>query len=68
MGNVAFQHFLVSFMKNLKKLNAQSECILDHNGIRGLDLLELNIAHNDKLKDKIKDIIVVNSIHTLFLI
>ena len=41
----------VSFMKNLKKLNASDECGIDQNGIKELDLFELNANYNIKIKD-----------------
>jgi hypothetical protein len=39
----------VSFMKNLKKLDASFNCGIDQNGVDKLDLMELNIAGNKKI-------------------
>jgi hypothetical protein len=39
----------VSFMKNLKKLYASSNCGIDQHGINGLDLIELSASNNNKI-------------------
>src|SRR5438309_1323301 len=36
----------LSFMKNLKILNAGGYCEIDQNGIDGLDLIELDVGYN----------------------
>ena len=41
----------ISFMKNLKKLNASDNCGIDQNGIIGLDLIELHVSGNNKIKN-----------------
>ena len=41
----------VSFMKNLKKLDARYGCGIDQNGIIGLDLVELYTIGNNKITD-----------------
>ena len=52
----------VSFMKNLRKLNANGLfCGIDQNGIAGLDLTELNISDNTN----ITDISFMKNLHTL---
>ena len=40
----------ISFMKNLKYLNARGKCGIDQNSIEGLDLIELDVDNNDKIK------------------
>ncbi len=39
----------VSYMKNLKKLNASGNCGIDQKGIEGLDLVELHVSNNRKI-------------------
>ena len=41
----------VSFMTKLKKLDAPDYCGIGQNGIRGLDLVEINAAFNSKITD-----------------
>jgi hypothetical protein len=41
----------VSFMKNLKFLDAHGSCGIDQKGIDGLDLIKLNIDNNDNIKN-----------------
>ena len=41
----------ISFMTNLKKLNAELNCGIDQKGIDGLDLIYLNIWDNEKIKN-----------------
>ena len=38
-------------MKSLKVLNISYDCAIDQNGIRGLDLLVLDISNNNKITD-----------------
>ena len=38
-------------MKNLKKLSAYGNCGINQNGIEELDLIELYVDHNEKIKD-----------------
>ena len=38
-------------MKNLKKLYANDNCGIDQKGIEGLDLIELNVNGNIKIRD-----------------
>ena len=38
-------------MKNLKKLNISGECGVDESGICELDLYEINLTGNNKVKD-----------------
>ena len=38
-------------MKNLKKLYINNICGIDQNGIKGLDLIELDVDNNKKIKD-----------------
>ena len=39
----------VSFMRNLKKLDAYGNYSIDQNGIKGLDLVELDVGNNPKI-------------------
>ena len=39
----------VSFMTNLRKLNASGNCGIDQSGINGLNLVELNASRNNKI-------------------
>ena len=39
----------VSFMKNLKKLDAYGDCGIDQNGINGLNLVEFDAGNNKKI-------------------
>ena len=39
----------VSFMKNLKELDAAEFCGIDQEGIEGLDLVKLDAWHNPKI-------------------
>ena len=39
----------ISFMKNLKKLCAWDNCGINQNGIKELDLIELDIGCNEKI-------------------
>ena len=41
----------VSFMKNLKELDAGDDCAIDQKGIQGLDLIKLDVGYNNKIKD-----------------
>ena len=41
----------VSFMKNLKVLYANDNSAIDQDGIKGLDLIELNASYNNKITD-----------------
>ena len=41
----------VSFMKNLKILDASIRCGIGQDGIMGLDLIELNASSNNKITD-----------------
>ena len=41
----------VSWMKNLKELNAFGNCGIDQLGIKGLNLIELYVRNNPKITD-----------------
>jgi len=41
----------ISFLSNLKKLNARYLCGIDQKGIQGLDLIELYVDKNDRITD-----------------
>lgn len=51
--DASFNPFItnVAFLKNLKKLSARGTCGIDQAGIAGLDLWEINIVNNNKIKD-----------------
>ena len=38
-------------MSNLKELNASSNCGIDQNGIKNLNLIKLIASYNSKIKD-----------------
>ncbi len=40
-------------MISLKKLDARGDCGIDQNGIEGLDLVDLDVSHNPKIKEKL---------------
>ena len=41
----------ISFMKNLKILNAYGNTELDQDSIKNLDLIELDVSYNDKINN-----------------